>query len=216
MQKTPKDPQTEDATRPRTRGRPRAFDRDAALTQATHLFWAKGFDATSMSDLTAAMGIGSPSLYAAFGSKEALYVETLGHYRTMYEGLVWSGFFSAQTARKAVAALLMDSAATLAGCIENAPNGCMVALASVGAGKHGELEDLLRSMRAVTFERVKTRLNRAVEEGELPAGANVEGLSRFVQTVQNGMSILARDGATSVELKDAADIAMQAWDAQVA
>ena len=64
----------------RGRGRPRAFDRDAALTQAMHLFWRKGFAATSISDLTAAMGIGSPSLYAAFGSKEGLYTEALRHY----------------------------------------------------------------------------------------------------------------------------------------
>jgi AcrR family transcriptional regulator len=90
----------------RARGRPRAFDREAALEQATRLFWVKGFEATSIADLTQAMGIGSPSLYAAFGSKEALYAEALQYYREKNEHLVWSAFGAADTARSAVAALL--------------------------------------------------------------------------------------------------------------
>jgi AcrR family transcriptional regulator len=71
------------------RGRPRAFDRDAALTTAMHLFWAKGYSATSIGDLTAAIGIGAPSLYAAFGSKEALYSEALAQYTKVNETTAW-------------------------------------------------------------------------------------------------------------------------------
>src|SRR5690349_1930100 len=86
----------------RSRGRPREFEREAALAHATRLFWSKGFEATSIADLTKAMGIGSPSLYAAFGSKEALYAEALQHYKDKYDEIGWGSFRSAATAREAV------------------------------------------------------------------------------------------------------------------
>ncbi|MGO8050952.1 TetR/AcrR family transcriptional regulator [Rhizobium leguminosarum] len=194
----------------RSRGRPRAFDREAALAQATRLFWIKGFEATSIADLTEAMGIGSPSLYAAFGSKEALYAEALRHYRDNNEALVWAGFFSAGTAREAVRSFLMDSAAALTGL--DIPRGCMVALSSVGSEGHVELGELVRAARAVTLDRLKARLNQAISEGEIPASTDVHALARFVQTVQNGMSILARDGATRSELEAVAELAMLGWD----
>jgi AcrR family transcriptional regulator len=196
----------------RSRGRPRAFDREAALAQATRLFWIKGFEATSIADLTEAMGIGSPSLYAAFGSKEALYAEALRHYRDNNEAFVWAGFFSAGTAREAAMSLLMDSAAALTGCVADIPRGCMVTLSSVGSEGHAELGELLRTARTVTLDRLKLRLNQAISEGEIPASTDVHALARFVQTVQNGMSILARDGATRGELEAVAELAMLGWD----
>ncbi|WP_222382166.1 TetR/AcrR family transcriptional regulator [Rhizobium leguminosarum] len=196
----------------RSRGRPRAFDREAALAQATRLFWIKGFEATSIADLTEAMGIGSPSLYAAFGSKEALYAEALRHYRDNNEAFVWAGFFSAGTAREAAMSLLMDSAAALTGCVADIPRGCMVTLSSVGSEGHAELGELVRTARTVTLDRLKLRLNQAISEGEIPASTDVHALARFVQTVQNGMSILARDGATRGELEAVAELAMLGWD----
>ncbi|TAV97006.1 TetR/AcrR family transcriptional regulator [Rhizobium ruizarguesonis] len=201
-----------DETPARSRGRPRAFDREAALAQATRLFWIKGFEATSISDLTEAMGIGSPSLYAAFGSKEALYAEALRHYRDNNEALVWAGFFSAGAAREAVRSFLMDSAAALTGCVVDIPRGCMVALSSVSSEGHVELGELVRAARGVTLDRLKARLNQAISEGEIPVSTDVHALARFVQTVQNGMSILARDGATRGELEAVAELAMLGWD----
>ncbi len=108
MQESRQKARAEDRKAARGRGRPREFDREAALAQATRLFWSRGFEATSISDLTKAMGIGSPSLYAAFGSKEALYAEALRYYRENYETLFWGNFHSAATAREAVQSLLMD------------------------------------------------------------------------------------------------------------
>jgi AcrR family transcriptional regulator len=204
------------ADEPRARGRPRAFDREAALAQATRLFWVKGFEATSIADLTEAMGIGAPSLYAAFGSKEALYAEALRHYAESNEPLVWSGFFSAATARDAVLSFLMDSAAALTGCLADIPRGCMVALSSVGSEGHAELGEQVRAARAVTFDRLEARLNQAVAAGEIPASTDIRALARFVQTVQNGMSILARDGASCAELEGVAQVAMLGWDARTA
>ncbi|PXA98176.1 TetR family transcriptional regulator [Nostoc sp. 3335mG] len=205
------DPSTEPQCR--ARGRPRAFDRDVALDAATRLFWQKGYEATSISDLTRAMGIGSPSLYAAFGSKDALFVEALQHYADRHGPLVWGGFFAASTARDAVRALLLDSAMALAGA-QDLPLGCMVTLSSVGDEGCSGLGERLRAARAVTLERLRTRLDAAVASGELAKSADVHALARFVQTVQNGMSILARDGASSEELRAVADVAMLSWDAQ--
>lgn len=199
----------------RGRGRPRAFDRDAALAQATRLFWTKGFEATTIADLTQAMGIGSPSLYAAFGSKEALYAEALRHYHETYENLFWSRFHSAGTAREAVLSFLMDSAAALTGCVVDIPRGCMVTLSTVGSEGHAELGELVRTARAGTRHRIEERLNRAVVEGELTASTDTHSLARFVQAVQNGMSIIARDGASRSELEATAQIAMLAWYARI-
>jgi AcrR family transcriptional regulator len=212
MQKMGRTSQAKEKAIARTRGRPRAFDREAALAQATRLFWEKGYEATSISDLTEAMGIGSPSLYAAFGSKEALYAEALQHYGENYEPLFWGNFQSAATAREAIMSLLLDSAATLSGRRADIPNGCMVALSSVGSEGHAELGELVRSARAVGLERLRARLEQAVADGEVPASVDLHALARFVQTVQSGMSILARDGASRAELEAVAQVAMLGWD----
>jgi len=198
----------------RGRGRPRAFDRNAALAQATCLFWRKGYEATSIADLTEAMGIGSPSLYAAFGSKEGLYVEALRHYGENYDGLVWDGFRAAATARDAVRAYLRDSAAALTGSLADNPLGCMVTLSAAGSEGPSVLGDLMRSARSVTLERLEARLRDAVATGELAATLDIHALARFVQTVQSGMSILARDGASRAELEEVATIAMFGWDSR--
>ncbi|WP_157020272.1 TetR/AcrR family transcriptional regulator [Mesorhizobium xinjiangense] len=198
------------------RGRPRAFDREAALARATRLFWEKGYEATSISELTEVMGIGSPSLYAAFGSKEALYAEALRYYVDTYECLVWDKFHAADTARAAVEGYLMDSAAALTGSIADIPLGCMVTLSSVGSEGHSELGQRLRAQRAVTLHHLKMRLTRAVDEGEIPPATDVHALARFVQTVQNGMSILARDEASRSELESVAQVVMLGWDTRTA
>ena len=199
-------------TAARPRGRPRAFDRDAALESATRLFWIKGFGATSISDLTEAMGIGSPSLYAAFGSKEALYAEALRHYGEKNAHFIWSAFQSAETARDAVTSLLMDSAAALTGCVADLPRGCMVTLSAVGGEGHAELGELVRRARAVTFERLEARLGQGVVDGEIATSADIHALARFVQAVQAGMSILARDGASRAVLEDMVRVTMLGWD----
>jgi AcrR family transcriptional regulator len=196
----------------RARGRPRAFDREAALDTATRLFWRKGYAATSISDLTEVMGIGSPSLYAAFGSKDELYVEALRHFGERFEALVWGNFRAASTAYQAVEALLMDSAAAFTGsCGQNDPRGCMVTLSAVGSEGHVELGERIRAARAAAVTRIEQRLGQAVTEGELGADTDIPGLARFVVAVQNGMSILARDGASRAELEAVARHAMRAW-----
>ncbi|PZA13225.1 TetR/AcrR family transcriptional regulator [Rhodopseudomonas palustris] len=197
----------------RPRGRPRAFDRGRALAQAMRLFWAKGYEATSIADLTEAMGIGAPSLYAAFGAKEALYAEALRHYEASYEHLVWDRFHAAPTAREAVTAYLLDSAAVLTGSPDDHPLGCMVTLSAVGSEGHAALGELVRSARAGALQRLEARLSAAVADGELPAAADVHGQARLIQAIQAGMSILARDGASRAELEAVAHRALAGWGA---
>lgn len=199
----------------RSRGRPRVFDRVAALAKATHLFWEKGFHATSISDLTQAMEIGSPSLYAAFGSKEALYVEALEYYKDTYNGFVWDGFFSAGTAREAIRRYLMDSAAAFGGDVLETPRGCMVTLSSVGSEGYPELGKLVRSDRAGALYRLEERLRQAVKAEDIPQELDVHSLARFVQATQSGMAVLSKDGASRADLEAVAEASMLACDARL-
>ncbi len=178
------------------------------------LFWRKGFEATSISDLTKALGIGAPSLYAAFGSKEALYVEALRHYRQTRDGNLLAQLRSEAPVRDVIALYLMEAAEVLTGDCDR-PAGCMVTLGSVAPEEHGELHELMRSERQVILDRLKERLEQALADGEIPASVDVHALARFVQTVVSGISILARDGASCAELEAVARLAMEGWDARV-
>lgn len=198
----------------RSRGRPREFDRDAALARATRLFWSKGYEATSISDLTETMGIGTKSLYAAFGSKDELYVEALQFYCRTFDGLVWNRFHEAGTAREAVSAFLYDSAAALTGSLCDIPRGCMATLASVESEGSARLGEAMQK-DAGTFERLKARFEKGVKDADVPRSVDLVNLARFVQTVQSGMSIRARNGATRAELEAVAQFAMAGWDGMV-
>jgi AcrR family transcriptional regulator len=176
------------------------------------MFWIKGYEATSISDLTEVMGIGTTSLYAAFGSKDELYAEALRHYAASYENLVWERFRDANTVREAVEAYLYDSAAAMTGSDCELPRGCLATLGTVGSDGHAELAALMRSTRELAFKVLSSRLEKAVEDGELPRKLDVSMVCRFLQTVQSGMAIRARDGAERAELQSVAEIAMAGWD----
>jgi AcrR family transcriptional regulator len=207
-------PPEERGTTPRRgRGRPRAFDRDAALGEAVRLFWRKGYEATSMADLTAAMGIGAPSLYAAFGSKEALYAESLCHYQKKFGPLTWGRFDAAPTARAAVEGWLLDSAAALTGGAAGEARGCMLTLSAIDGEAHAELCETVRTSRLSMQARLAERFAQAIAAGEIAPATDAAALARYIQTVQNGMSILARDGASRAELEAVTRVAMNSWDA---
>lgn len=192
------------------RGRPRSFDRDAALASAMQVFWVKGYEGASISDLTEAMGIGSPSLYAAFGSKEGLFSEAVELYGRTEGPTIWDPMEQAPTARAAFAGYLSATARSFTR--EDAPRGCLVALSALHGGNASpSVCDALRASRVGSQLGLKTRLDRAIAEGELPAGLDTASIAAFYMTVQQGMSIQARDGASYEVLQSVADNAMAAW-----
>ncbi|CAM4221148.1 TetR/AcrR family transcriptional regulator [Nocardia ninae] len=194
------------------RGRPRAFDRTEALRRAMEVFWEHGYEGSSMSDLTAAMGINSPSLYAAFGDKEALFREAVSLYGQTDGGYTDRALREEPTARAAIDAMLRDNA--IAYTVEDKPHGCMVVLAgSTYTTRSESIRDFLIEKRRETTEEIRRRMDRGVAEGDLPADTNTPALAHFYATVLYGLSIQARDGASLAELTQSIDVAMAAWPA---
>lgn len=192
-----------------SRGRPREFDRTDALNKAMKVFWQKGYTATSMSDLYAAMGIKSPSLYAAFGSKEDLYDEVLKHYEQCIGPQIWGDITAEVSPKAAIARWLERSAEMLTHC--DLPHGCMVTLSAVASEGNDRLGTRVRELRLRGIEVLKARLMQARELGELPAATDVDALASLYASIQQGMSIQARDGASRETLLGVARLAMTLW-----
>ncbi|WP_163506228.1 TetR/AcrR family transcriptional regulator [Fodinicola acaciae] len=197
-----------------TRGRPRTFDRDAALRAAMEVFWARGYEGTSISDLTAAMGINSPSLYAAFSCKEALFREAVELYGKVEGGTSERAFKRAKTAREAVETMLRDNVEIYAN--PATPPGCMVVLAATVSNPENEaVRDFLADARREFVDMLSQRLKQGVADGDLPAHADIAAIAEFYATVQHGLSIRSRDGSDAATLSKVVDGAMAAWDALV-
>lgn len=191
-------------------GRPRAFDADTALERALQVFWRKGYEGTSLSDLTAAMGINRPSLYAAYGNKEALFRKALDRYAEAAMGSIHCAL-NEPTARGAVERLLCAAAG--AACPDG-PRGCLMVSAALAGGDGAEvIRQELAARRAGTETLIRQRLKRARDEGDLPAGTDPADLARYVVTVLHGMSVQAAGGATREELRRVAETALRVWPA---
>jgi AcrR family transcriptional regulator len=190
-------------------GRPRAFDRDEALEAAMVLFWRKGFEATSMTDLCDAMGVRSPSLYAAFGSKKALYLEAIQHYVEIFGPPIWDKLAEGATARAGVENLLLAATEILPESVM--PAGCMATLAAVSDEWPAGIAEVVRKIRVEMLGMLRSRLEAGVANGELPTTTDIEALSRFYLSVYQGMAVQARDGAGVSELKGVVAAAMSAW-----
>lgn len=176
------------------------------------VFWSKGYEGSSLTDLTEAMGINSPSLYGAFGSKESLFREAVALYRETEGGSARRALLEAPTARDAMHAMLLASAERFT--TPGLPPGCMIVLgAPAGCESHAGVGDFLGDNRREMQSRILARLSAGAAQGELPAGADLKGLAAFYTTVLHGMSIQARDGASRKTLQAVARQAMRAWDA---
>ncbi|MET7609917.1 TetR/AcrR family transcriptional regulator [Streptomyces seoulensis] len=186
------------------RGRKRAFDRDAALDIAMHLFWRQGYTGTSIADLTAAMGINPPSLYATFGNKRALFEEALSRYesersRTLTESM------AEPTAHRAVLSFLTGTAE--AATLPDRPAGCLTVQGGLACGgEDGEIVQLLATSRARTRQALHDRLTRAVTDGDLPPATDCAALARCVVATAEGLNVEASAGATYPELAAAAEV----------
>ncbi|TNV14369.1 TetR/AcrR family transcriptional regulator [Brucella pecoris] len=193
------------------KGRPRRFDRETALRAAMFIFWEKGFDGSSLADLTTAMGINAPSLYAAFGSKEGLYLEALALYAGEVGIEIWSTLDETPDVREAFEKFLFATIDSY--CQDSVPRGCMIALDALHRTHSSEnVCAMLRNRRQSNIEILKKRLERSIREGDIAASVNCEAIATFYATVQNGMSILARDGGTRDDLTATALGAMAGWE----
>jgi len=195
------------------RGRPLSFDRDAALEQAMHVFGERGFEAASIADLTAAMGITPPSLYAAFGDKEHLFLEAIERYGKGPGGFGQRALDEEPTARGAVQRLLEEAARELTQQCH--PLGCMMVMAATNCSVAAEhIQTALVKRRALGVANMQARIQRGIDAGELPADADAAALANFYATIYQGMSMQAKDGVTQASLLMTVSAAMRAWPTQ--
>jgi AcrR family transcriptional regulator len=190
-------------------GRPRSFCKDEALDRALEVFWRKGYEGASICDLTSAMGINPPSLYAAFGNKEGLFCRALERYAALHDSFL-SEALALPTAKDCIATLLRGTADSLTD--KKNPPGCLLVQGIAGSGEHAKcISDELCAQRAANEKRVRERLKRAKAEGDLPDDADPAALARFVATVTQGMAVQAAAGASRAELRRVADTALRAF-----
>ncbi|MEQ4573431.1 MAG: TetR/AcrR family transcriptional regulator [Gammaproteobacteria bacterium] len=196
------------------RGRPRQFDRDQALHRAMDLFRERGYDAASLGELTQAMGINPPSLYAAFGCKEALFREAVDLYLATVGVHTVRALQEPATAREAIDAMLRDNVRAFTAT--QPAKGCLVVLgAPHRTAENGAVFDELSTLRERMQKRIRDRLKRGIAEGDVPAGADVAAVAAYYATVLNGLSLQVRDGAPRKRLMSVVDCAMASWDCLV-
>ncbi|MGW5653315.1 TetR/AcrR family transcriptional regulator [Streptomyces humi] len=192
------------------RGRPRSFDREVALVQATLLFWQHGYEGTSVADLTAAMGVSPPSLYAAFGDKRALFTEVVDRYGSTFGAFMGNALAEESDARTGFARMLDEAAVSYTDPTH--PAGCLVISAATNySPATADVERDLRTRRAANIGSFEERLNEAKALGSLPAGTDTRALAVYFAAVVQGLSQQARDGATTEELRRVAAYAMAVW-----
>lgn len=192
------------------RGRPRSFDRATALERAIQTFWEQGYEATSIADLTQAMGIGAPSLYAAFGDKKTLFTEVVEEYGQTYGAFLGRALEEEPTARRGVERMLREAAVeyTAAGH----PHGCLVIAAATNVGSaSADVMEALRMRREANSLAMERAIAADVAAGELPPDVDPRALARFTAATVQGMSQQARDGASREDLEAVAELALRAW-----
>ena len=193
----------------RKTGRPLSFDRDVALEKAMLAFWRYGYETTSISVLTEAMGVTAPSIYTVFGDKKRLFLEAMRLYAGPSEA--FEQFLAdAPTAGDAVRSLLITTAELFTG--ENTPPGCLLASATASGSKaSADVQAAVAEVRDGIRKSLCGRIEHDVTVGVLPRDTHVEALAYLAIALIQGMSVLARDGAQRQQLLDMIDAAMAAW-----
>lgn len=192
------------------KGRPREFDADEVLDKALMAFWQRGFEGTSISDLTEAMGINRPSLYAAFGNKENLFRLALDRYAELGP---WAGFkdaLSEPTAKRVAETLLLSAARGLTDPCH--PAGCLAVQGAMSCSEASEaIKNELCSRRAAGEAELRQRFERAKAEGDLQPDSDPAALARYVSTLLQGMSVQAAGGASQQDLLGVVEMTFKSW-----
>lgn len=198
-------------TPPKQRGRPPAFDHEEALEKALKVFWLRGFEGASMAELTEALGINRPSIYAAFGNKEELFRKALGKYLAGPVAYVAESM-KEPTSRRVVEKLLTKSAALLTN--PNNPRGCMIVQGALSCGQGAELiQQELIAYRKNFEDALRQRFELARAQQDLPADINASELAKYVATIHQGMSVQATSGASIEELMTVVQVVLKHWPA---
>ena len=196
-------------TKTKANGRPREFDPGAAAEKAMLVFWERGYEGASISELAAAMGIGKPSLYAAFGSKRGLFDAAMLRYENGPKSFAQSAF-ALPTARETVVALLH-------GVIEvstrsTGPRGCLQTHAALACGAEAdEVREAVANRRLAGEAKLCARLEKARESGELPPGTDTGVLAKFIAVLSQGITVQGAAGVPGEALREVVSLAMQRW-----
>ena len=176
------------------------------------MFWQHGYEATSIALLTNALGIGAPSIYAAFGDKRALFLEALDRYIHTYAAFTERALADEANARDAVERLLRDAA--VAYTRPGHPPGCLLITAATNCGpQSADIQAQLRNLRKAGTDALARKITAALRAGELPRGTKARALAVFYSATLQGMSAQARDGASRADLQQIAAAALRAWPA---
>ena len=190
----------------RPRGRPRAFDRAEALNIALKLFWARGYEQTTVAELCSALGINPPSLYAAFGNKSTLFLEAVRHYEQLYWQAPAERLLASKDIRAGIHAYFQEAAAILIS--PEAPCGCMTVVTAINVNEtETEIIAELKKMRQATTEMFTQCLRQALQERQIPLDSNVPVLALSLTAFLEGMSLQAREGIYLAELMGMAGLA---------
>lgn len=190
------------------RGRPRSFDRDDALTRIMEVFWAKGYEGAQLNDLTAAIGVAPPSFYAAFGSKEAAFLEAVELYIATVGSRPMRPLETASTARDGIRGMLEG---TIDVALSAKPGGCLLILGVVNCLPENQpARDCLLHARRKTVTLIRACLQHGVAAGDLPKDADIDRLAAYFHGIMQAISFQARDGATRAQLEALIEPAMAA------
>ena len=191
------------------KGRPREFDVDEALAAALRVFWSKGYEGASLSDLTEAMGITRPSLYAAFGNKEALFRKALDLYER--EKLAYIGEALAAPTSREVAERLLTGALEMQ-TSECEPRGCLRVISTISCGQEAEsVKADLMARRGSSHRALLDRMQRAKDEGDLPAHVDASAMTDYLLAILQGMSVQASSGASKEQLQQVVRTSIGIW-----
>ena len=195
----------------KSRGRPKVFDRDAALDKAMTLFWQHGYEATSLSDLVEATGAKAPTLYAEFTNKEGLFRAVLDRYISRFAAKHEAQLFCEE---KSVEQALQDYFCAVATCFtsKDTPAGCfMINTSAALAASSKEIANTVKSRHAMQEETLSTFLAQRQQRGEIPAHCRPQELAQYLSCILQGMSISAREGATLEKLQGITQTTLRLW-----